>query len=440
MSDEFAELDLDPRLLRALGAMGFDAPTEVQRAVIPEALAGRDILAHAPTGTGKTLAYLLPLLHLLLENHGHKGGPHAAVLVPTRELAKQVFKEAIRLAEFTTLRIASIAGGESYQEQLQRLSRAPDLLIATPGRLQAWLEDDCKDAGGRARHGALAEGELALFDVGLCVLDEADRMLDLGFGPQILDLLGLMADKRQLLFFSATLEADAINAFALEQLKDPQLVEVGVARSVPAHITQTAYFADSLDHKLALLQAILAEGGRSIVFTYSRVRAEEVAAWLRERAIACNALHGEMEQRQRNRAVRQFAEGTEPVLVSTDLAARGLHIEEVARVIHFDLPRSAEIYVHRSGRTGRNAAGESILLVEAHDARLLGRIERYQKQEIARAVRPGLEPRHKEPEFKRKKKPKTKPEAKAPAKREKKRWRDTKNKGKPKGPLGRGSS
>ncbi|MBU0498853.1 MAG: DEAD/DEAH box helicase [Gammaproteobacteria bacterium] len=424
MNEGFDELDLDARLLRALGAIGFNEPTEVQRAVIPEALAGRDILAHAPTGTGKTLAYLLPLLQMLLENHGRKGGPHAAVLVPTRELAKQVFKEAIRLAEFTTLRIASIAGGESYQEQLQRLSRAPDLLIATPGRLQAWLE----------------EGELALFDVGLCVLDEADRMLDMGFGPQILDLLGLMADRRQLLLFSATLEADAINAFALEQLKDPQLVEVGIARSVPSHIVQTAYFADSLDHKLALLQAILAEGGRSIVFTYSRARAEEVATWLRERAMACNALHGEMEQRQRNRAVRQFAEGAEPILVSTDLAARGLHIEEVARVIHFDLPRSAEIYVHRSGRTGRSAAGSSILLVEAHDARLLGRIERYQKQEIARAVRSGLEPRHKEPEFKRKKKPKAKQESKPPAKREKKRWRDQKDKGKPKGPLGRGSS
>jgi ATP-dependent RNA helicase SrmB len=323
------------------------------------------------------------------------------------------------------LRIASIVGGESYADQLNRLRHAPDLLIATPGRLQRLL----------------AEDDLALYDTTFCVLDEADRMLDMGFGPEIVELLQLMPETRQVLLFSATLDESQVNEFASEYLNDPLLLGIGAARSVPSHIVQKAYFADNLEHKLALLRDIVEEEGRSMVFTYSRVRCEEVAGWLRAQGIECNLLHGEVPQKERNRILYQFTEGSRPILVTTDLAARGLHIEQVRRVVNFDLPRSAEIYVHRSGRTGRNGSdGESLLLVEGHDARLLGRIERYQRQQVFRDVRYGLEPKHREPEFKRKKKkrPDKKEAALSMKKRPKQRWRDQKNKGKPKGRLGGG--
>lgn len=423
MVEGFAELALDDRLLRALAAQGIETPTEVQGLVIPEALLGRDLLAHAPTGSGKTLAYLLPLLQMLLDGR-RKAGPRALVLVPTRELARQVFKEAVRCCAFTSLRLASIAGGESYGEQLERLKQAPDLLIATPGRL--------------AR--ALADGTVVLDEAALCVLDEADRMLDLGFGTRIEELLALLPVPRQLLLFSATLEEGALAGFADRQLREPLRLGVGEARSVPEHIAQRAYLADSLEHKLALLADILADGGRSLVFTYSRERCDQIAELLRARGRPCAALHGELAQKLRNRLLHRFMEGSLTVLVTTDLAARGLHVAGIGRVVHFDLPRGAEVYVHRSGRTGRNGeAGESLLLVEAHDFRQLGRIERYQRQPIARAVRPGLEPQHKEPEFRRKKRDKEAPSAATVRKRPKLRWRDTKNKGRPR-PRGGGET
>ncbi|MBF0256174.1 MAG: DEAD/DEAH box helicase, partial [Gammaproteobacteria bacterium] len=411
------ELDLNTRLLRALGKHDYQKPTEVQVEVIPAVLEGRDLLVQSPTGSGKTLAYLLPVMHLLLEQHGRKGGPHALVLVPTRELARQVFKEAIRFAEFSSLRMVSIAGGESYAEQLQRLHQhLPDLLIATPGRLLRALEDET----------------LALFDAQLCVLDEADRMLDMGFAAEMVEILDLLPEQRQLLLFSATLEEGDLSGFANERLRDPVLLTLGSARSLPSQIQQKAYLADSLEHKLALLQDILGEGGRSLVFTFSRERCEQIAKQLQVRGVACYALHGEMAQKQRNRILHLFSEQQAAVLVTTDLAARGLHIEDIGRVIHFDLPRSAELYVHRSGRTGRSGEGEALLLVEAHDARLLGRIERYQQQQIPRLARQGLEPKHKEPEFKRKKKKNKETKPKLEKKKPKLRWRDTKNKGKPK--------
>lgn len=423
MSEEFELLCLDDRLLRAIGKQNLEKPTEVQEAVIPHAVSGADILAHAPTSSGKTLAYLLPMLQRLLEMHGQKGGPHALVLVPTRELVRQVFKEAVKYAEFTNLRLATVSGGESYQLQEERLQHPPELLIATPGRLLGWLQ----------------HGDLSLFDVHCCVLDEADRMLDMGMGPEIEELISLMDENRQLMLFSATLDESRVDEFAEANLQEPETVSIGLARSLPSHIQQIAYFADDLEHKTALLIDILQHSdNRSMVFSYSRERCEQIAAKLQSVGIRSQTLHGEIAQKVRHQVVYRFSSGSHPVLVSTDLAARGLHIEGVERVIHFDLPRNTEVYIHRSGRAGRNAeSGESLLLVEAHDARLLGRIERYQQQVIIRRSRKGLEPKHKEPDLSRKKKKdKLTQKPKKPTK--KPRWRDLKNKGKPKGPLGKG--
>lgn len=422
-ADGFADLGLAPALLQALEAMGLSQPTQVQQQGIPLALQAQDLLVQAPTGTGKTLAYLLPALEQLLQNPLPVTGPRVLVLVPTRELARQVFKDALQLVRFVDLRLASIAGGESYAEQLQRLNKAiPALLVATPGRLLR----------------VLAEEDLNLESVELLVLDEADRMLDMGFAKDIQDTLAFMPSKPRILLFSATLGEYRVASFASQVLQEPQQLVVGQHRSLPPHIEQRALFADSLEHKFQLLAALLgqdaAEAGRlALVFGFSRERCQRIQSWLLSQGLASQTLHGELAQKDRNRITYRFIQGEIPILVVTDLAARGLHLPSVTRVIHFDLPRSAEIYLHRAGRAGRNGQpGETLLLVEAHDAQLLGRIERYQRLAIKRALLPGLEPRHREPVFSRKKK-KPRPEAKAAERpRIKERWRNTKNKGKPK--------
>ncbi len=423
MTETFAALELDERLLKSLDKAGFKTPAPVQTEVIPAALLGRDILAQAPTGSGKTLAYLLPLMQRLLEQKGAKQSmnPRALVLVPTRELARQVFQMGVVCTAFIRLRLASLTGGESYGDQRKRLQPPPDLLIATPGRLQRALE----------------QGDLDLDQTSLCVLDEADRMLDLGFGDSILALLAQLPEQRQLYCFSATLSEGGIDSFAADLMADPHAVNVGEARTLPPQVKQAAYLADSVAHKLDLLTDLLKDSGPSLVFTYSRERAEWLAGQLAERKLLTGCLHGEIDQPQRDRLVHQFRQDQIRVLVTTDVAARGIDLPTIQRVIHFDLPRSAEVYIHRSGRTGRNGAeGEVLLLVEAHDARLLGRIERYQQQTIPRRTCSGLEPKHREPQFQRKKKPKAPDKATKP-KPPKKRLRDQKNKGKPKRPLGR---
>jgi ATP-dependent RNA helicase SrmB len=247
-------------------------------------------------------------------------------------------------------------------------------------------------------------------------------------------VLGLIPAKPRTLLLSATLGEYRVASFASQVLEEPLQVQVGQNRSLPPHIRQLAYFADSLEHKFQLLGSLLSDAAQelTLVFGFGRERCQRIQSWLQSQGLASQSLHGDLIQKDRNRITYRFMQGEIPILVATDLAARGLHLPSVTRVIHFDLPRSVEIYLHRSGRTGRNGQpGETLLLVEAHDAQLLGRIERYQKLRIKRVTRPGLEPKHREPVFSRKKKPKTaeKPEAKP---RVKQRWRNTKNKGKPK--------
>lgn len=415
----FSDFDLAPLLLQGLEASNLTQPTEVQAQCIPLAFETQDILVQAPTGTGKTLAYLLPALEFLIQFPEKTTGPRVLVLVPTRELARQVFKDGLQLVQSSDIRLASVAGGESYGEQLRRLDKeAPALLIATPGRLLR----------------VLAEEDLSLEFVELLVLDEADRMLDMGFGRDILDILALIPAKPRIFLFSATLGEFRVASFASQVLKEPLEVQVGRHRSLPAHIKQLAYLADSLEHKFQLLAALVAEQtGLMLVFGYSRERCQRIQSWLMSQGIASQTLHGEVAQKDRNRIAYRFIQGEIPVLVVTDLAARGLHLPGVMRVIHFDLPRSAEIYIHRSGRTGRNGQpGEALLLTEAHDAQLLGRIERYQRLAIKRTTLVGLEPKHREPVFSRKKKKPKAEDKKEPKPRVKNRWRDTKNKGKPK--------
>jgi len=435
-SDAWHEIaGLDPRLLRALGKLSLERPTEVQEEAVGPALEGRDLLVCAPTGTGKTLAYLLPVLQLLLETHGAKGGPRGLILTPTRELADQVWRVIRDISDQTTLRYAQVTGGVAYDEQLAQLQQhEPDLIVATPGRLLAHLN----------------ASKITLFDLQVCVVDEADRMLDFGFMPDVSRILSQAPENRQMLMLSATLEQEAILELARQWLRDPEVVEVGGPRALAPGVVQRAYLADDVRHKLALLRRLL-EGviaedperdggaaGKALVFAISKIRVESLAAQLRSAGFRCAALHGGMDLTTRLRRVHQLNDGSLRVLVATDVAARGLDIARVTHVFNYDLPRSADVYVHRAGRTARaGESGEIVSLVEAHDARRLQRVERYLAHAVRRQTLPGLEPRHREPIYKGKKRKKSALRDKPPAPPNKKRWRDRKNKGKPKGPLSR---
>jgi ATP-dependent RNA helicase SrmB len=433
MENGFEDLYLDTRLLRAIGQLGFKEPTEIQSQLLPFAVEGLDIIGSAPTGSGKTVAYLLPLLQGLLEHHGSKGWPKALVLVPTRELANQVRKVIESLTEFTHIRSTVLIGGVHASLQQKWLEERPEIVVATPGRLVDMLEQNSLD----------------LLNVEYLVVDEADRMLDMGFIQEVAGIIAMLPAQRQSMLFSATMENPQVLDFAATILQEPARVEVGLARTIPASIDQSSYFANSPEHKLELLLKLLAayqsgadhkpsdpETGKVLVFRNTRTDADELAEKLHSMGFAVGVLHGEMSQKERNQKVRHFQGGRLSVLIATDVAARGLHIDEVEQVINFDMPRNSEIYLHRAGRTGRAMQeGEVISLVFDYEAKTLQKIERFTHQPIRRKSMQGLEAGFSEPQFKRKKKKKTaEPVKKAMPK---KRLRDQKDKGKPKLPLGK---
>ncbi len=434
MHSPFEDLFLDSRLLRAIGNLGFKEPTDIQKQLIPEALQGLDIIGSAPTGSGKTIAYLLPLLQGLLEHHAQKGWPKALILVPTRELGNQVRKVIESLTEFTHLRSTVLIGGVHASIQQRWLEEKPDLVVATPGRLVDMID----------------QNELDLSALEFLVVDEADRMLDMGFIAAVAGIIAGLPPVRQTMLFSATMEKPQVLDFAESILQEPVRIEVGQARSIPQNIEQLCYLSDSREHKLEQLMALLKpyqssawhkasdpEQGRIMVFLNTRADADMLAEKLHAAGIAAGVLHGDMEQKERNQKVRHFQGGRLSVLLATDVAARGLHIDNVDAVINYDMPRNAEIYLHRAGRTGRaNAAGKVISLVLDFEAKTLQRIERYTHQRVSRENLQGLEAKFSEPTFKRKKKKDKGPDKnKIKKSRPKKRLRDKKDKGKPKLPL-----
>jgi len=431
----FDDLFLDARLLRAIGKLGFIEPTEIQSKLLPEAVSGFDIIGSAPTGSGKTVAYLLPILQGLLATHGKKVWPKALILVPTRELGNQVRKVVEALSEFTSLKSTVLIGGVHESLQQKWLSENPEIVVATPGRLLDMLEKD----------------ELDVLNVEYLVVDEADRMLDMGFIADVSGIIAMLPAERQTMLFSATMENPLVLDFANSILEEPVRVDVGTARSIPSSISQVCYLSDSIEHKFELLLSLLKpfqssaehkasdpEEGKVLIFVNTRVDGESLSERLHASGIACDILHGEMTQKARNQKVRHFHGGRLSVLVATDVAARGLHFDAIDSVINYDMPRNAEIYVHRAGRTGRaSQIGTVSSLVLDYEAKTLQRIERFTKQPIERLQIEGLEPQNREPEYRRKKKKKngfTPPVKKA---RVKKRLRAQKDKGKPKFPLGK---
>lgn len=398
----FGDLGLHERLLKGLEQLNLQTPTPVQDTMIPPALAGRDIQASAETGSGKTAAYLLPILHRMLERPAPNSATRALVLLPTRELALQVEKHCRDLSGFTFLHTGLIVGGSSYAEQKALIRKNPEFIIGTPGRLLEHLH----------KH------TLELKNLEFLVLDEADRMLDMGFREEVLQLVQACPQERQSFLLSATLEHTGIGRIAQDVLRDPEIIAIGSHRQQHSQIQQQAILADDPGHKQQLTNWLLAHEtyDKALVFTNTREHAEQLTAFLqsqRDRAhgddnsewkkrgrsksrIAC--LHGEMPQDDRKRIMHWFRTGVVKVLVSTDLAARGLDVPGVDLVINFAVARSGDDHVHRCGRTGRaGAQGLALTLVAPQDWNPKESIERYLGLRFELRTVPGLEARFKGP-------------------------------------------
>ncbi|WP_094751451.1 ATP-dependent RNA helicase SrmB [Psychromonas sp. CD1] len=388
----FDALELDNSLLDAISLMGHTRPTSIQLLAIPPAMDERDIMASAPTGTGKTLAFLLPAIQRLIDFPRRKGGSaRILILTPTRELATQISEVAQQLTQNTSLIVGNIIGGVSYQEQEAIITDNIDIVIATPGRLMEYIDAEAFDCR----------------EVESLILDEADRMLDMGFINEMDRIADETRWRKQTSLFSATLEGKGLRDFAREVLNEPLALKAKVSRRESGKINQWIHLADSPEHKLQLLAELLKnEDGindeekvdkKIIVFVKTRERLAFLVAQLAELNISCNYLRGEMDQEKRTQALAQFKDDKVNILIATDVAARGIDVANITHVINYDLPRSADIYVHRIGRTARGGKkGTAISLVEAHDIDILAKIERYTDQVLKRRIIKALRPKHKE--------------------------------------------
>lgn len=365
----FAELGLDGRLVETLAGLGYEEPTPIQREAIPPLLAGRDLIGRAATGTGKTAAFALPVLHRLAAP-GPRPRPSALILVPTRELAMQVAESVERYGKPLGVRVLAVYGGQPMDPQLRALHRGVDVVVATPGRALDHLR----------------RGSLKFDGIAVVVLDEADEMLDMGFAEDIEALLTATPAARQTALFSATMPP-RIRAIAGRHLKDA--VEISVAReAVPAgeapRVRQTAYLV-ARHHKLAALGRVLdAEApAAALIFCKTRSEVDQLTEALAARGYRPEALHGGMMQEQRDRVMRQFRSGNADLLVATDVAARGLDVEHLTHVVNYQLPPGTEAYVHRIGRVGRaGREGVALTVAEPHEQGMLRAIERATGQRI----------------------------------------------------------
>jgi ATP-dependent RNA helicase RhlE len=370
-------------LLRALAEQGYAAPTPIQSAAIPAALSGRDLLAGAQTGTGKTAAFALPLLQrLFVENAAQpsaKRRPRALILAPTRELAAQVHESLRSYAKHLRIFSTTIFGGVSMGPQMDALRRGVDVLVATPGRLIDHMERRTVDLSG----------------IEILVLDEADRMLDMGFLPAIRRILGALPKNRQTLLFSATF-ADEIKKIAAQFMREPAEIQVAARNSVAATITHRVHPVDAARKRELLLHLLSQDSRRqTLVFGRTKHGADKLCKYLDLSGLRTAAIHGNKSQNARTKALKEFKSGKITVLVATDIAARGLDIDQLPIVINYDLPMVAEDYVHRIGRTGRaGAEGLAVSLVAHEEARLLRDIRRLLKQDIAVENIEGFEPSH----------------------------------------------
>jgi superfamily II DNA/RNA helicase len=390
----FENLNLPAPVLKALQDAGYVSPTSVQAQAIPPAMDGADLMVSSATGSGKTASFVLPALQRVLQARadpaqrrakGEVHGPRVLVLAPTRELAQQVAKAADTYGRHIPgLRVATVVGGVPYGLQLKQLRGPLDILVATPGRLMDHM----------------ASGKAVLANVQMLVLDEADRMLDMGFIDDIHHIAQALPPRRQTLMYSATFGGH-VGRLAAELMQTPQRVEVASHTTAHADIEQRLHWADDAEHKNALLDHILTERSveQAVVFTSTQRDADWLADRLADMGHAVASLHGGMPQGRRNRVLMGLRNRQLRVLVATDVAARGIDVPTISHVINYGLPMKAEDYVHRIGRTGRaGRSGLAVTLAERRDARMIHSIQRFTTQRIASATIPGLEPRRPEPQ------------------------------------------
>jgi len=368
--DRFA---LDRRLAAGVRSVGYVQPTPIQEGAIPVILAGRDLLGLAQTGTGKTAAFVLPILQRL--SQGPRGRIRALVVAPTRELAEQIHQEIVRLGRGTEIRSVAIYGGVSKGPQLAALRRGVEIVVACPGRLL-----DHVDAGG-----------IDLSRVEVLVLDEADRMCDMGFLPDIRRILHAVPRTRQTLFFSATMPAE-IRALAGRMLDNPETVQIGA--NAPAHTVSHALYPVPDERRRELLLALLgrASSERVLVFARTKHRAQNLAVYVKKHGHRAAALQGNMTQVQRQQAIDGFRTGRVDVLIATDIAARGIDVQRISHVINFDMPDTVDAYTHRIGRTGRaERSGEAVTLATRTDGTMVRQIENALGEDLERLRLPDFD-------------------------------------------------
>ncbi len=377
----FSSLNLHESVSRALEAAGYTEPTAVQSQAIPPAMEGKDLIVSAQTGTGKTAAFMLPALSKIADDPRKVGrGPRVLVLTPTRELAQQVTAAAQKYGSgLKDMRTVSVLGGMPFPAQNRLLSRPYDIMVATPGRLLDHM----------------SRGRIVFDRLELLVLDEADRMLDMGFIDDVEQIAAACPPDRQTLLFSATFE-DRMAKLASSLLKEPVRIDIAGHTTKHEQIEQRAYYADDMAHKKQLLLNLLgqADVNQAIVFAGTRMDSDALAEELAEFGIAVDALHGDMKQTARNRTLNGLRTGRTKVLVATDVAARGIDVPGISHVINYDLPKNAEDYVHRIGRTGRaGRTGIACSLVGPRDRGVLRRIEQFLDQKLPVQIIEGLEPK-----------------------------------------------
>ena len=369
----FEQFSLDPRIDAGIKAVGYTTPTPIQHQAIPVVLEGRDVLGLAQTGTGKTAAFLLPILQRLTK--GPLRRVRVLIVAPTRELAEQTHQMSIELGKKTKVRSVTVYGGVSKNGQVAALRRGAEIVVACPGRLLDLLGD----------------GSIDLSQVEVLVLDEADRMCDMGFLPDIRRILKALPAQRQTLFFSATMPKDN-RKLADRILKDPTTVQVGA--NAPAKTVSHALYPVPGSHKKKLLLALLEQTatGRVLIFTRTKYRARGLARDLEKRGYRAAALQGNMSQNQRQRAIGGFRNGKYDILVATDVAARGIDVSDISHVINFDVPDTVDAYTHRIGRTGRaHKTGEAYTFVEPEQELIVRGIEKVLGARIERRRVPGFD-------------------------------------------------
>jgi len=370
----FETFNLDPSIMAGVQALGYSQPTPIQSQAIPPILQGHDIIGLAQTGTGKTAAFVLPILQRLL-NEPKKKTTRALIISPTRELAEQICTVFNELGKNTGLKNIAIYGGVGMDQQVQRLRRGIEIVVACPGRLLDHLW----------------RGTLSLADLDILVIDEADRMFDMGFLPDIRNILQCVLNKRQTLLFSATMPAN-VDRLAREILNDPVTVKIG--HTLPAETVSHALYPVKQHLKAGLLKIILRniKTESVLIFTRTKLRAGHVAQQLRREGYRVTCLQGNLSQNQRQEALDGFRTGTYKILVATDIAARGIDVLRISHVINFDMPEGTDDYIHRIGRTGRvNKSGEALTLVTSADADKIKALEHILKAPLQRRTLPDFD-------------------------------------------------